>query len=137
MNKKIDVEQSVRALFGLCKDITRLNARDGQYYYFCPKRDTDLSVIKYILSKNNVPAALHKTHYYGPYGKTRPVLRVHLYDMVDCKNTDFKSIFDKFYADKEEFQNMSLDQDTKAKLFWLWNTKRKHRFIDVIADKTK
>lgn len=133
--QELNVEQSVKAVFGLCSDVSRLTVHGVPYFYFNAKNPGDVHIIRYIFRKNNVAAQLHRTHYYNGFGGTTKIVRVHPYDLND--NPEFKRVFEYVYNRKEEFFCSCLPDRSGTNLFALWSRANKLKLIQNIAENVK
>ena len=129
--KKLDMEQSVRAIFVLCSDVSRLTVNGESYLYFKPERRSDAKIIKYIFKNNDIKSEKHLTHYYTTSNAVDLIVRVPISEMDFCSLT-FKQYMDVAYKNKADFAGGKLvKSDRKPVLFGLWPASKKQKFINT------
>ena len=135
--QNLDIDQSVRAIFALCSDVSKLTVHGAPYFYFKPERRCDTKILKYIFKRNNISAEAHLTHYYTNNKSSDLVVRVPVSELEDCPQ-EFKKCLSTAYKDKTDFAGCGLfSLDSKPVLFSLWPAYKKQKFIYNIADRTR
>ncbi len=137
MTKNVDVEQSTRAVFAMCLNVTRLIVHGSEYFYFNAMRNGDLKIIKYILSNNGCKPEFHRTSYYDNYERKRMIVRMPV-DDLDNSDVGFKEAFKKMYDHRTEVTGLDIFyKEHSPKLFNLWSGAKKAKLINNIADRTR
>lgn len=138
MDRNIDVDQSVRAIFAMCSDVTRLVVHGYEYFYFNAKHKGYLRVIKYILSSNDCESEFHKTSYYDNYETKRLIVRMPVANLDKTAVIGFKRAFNEMYSNKSDILGLDIfDKKHSSVLFSLWSGAKKARLINNIADRTR
>ena len=137
---QLTAQDYVLALFVLCADITcwEVQKENRTYYYFNPKSQNDLNVVRYILKKNNVRATKHASRQYGGaeyYKNTRKVLRVPVGKFAFYADEEFFRFFKEMRASDDK---PVPDSAGAHRMFALWSDNKKAKFInDILINKTR
>lgn len=137
---KLTPEQSARAIFALCSDVSKVDVKGRLYYYFDARNVSDLMIVRYILRKNGLSSArFHKTRYYARSTSKELVVRALASDLDRAGISEFRMLFRKLYKDSSSVfvENKKLSDDNKRSCFVLWSASKKAAFINEIANKTR
>lgn len=138
MNKNnLGVNESVRALFALCSDVSRLTVRGNGFFYLKPKHNQNLKVMKYILNENGVKCGKHRSHYYTLCGSRDLILRVPVYEIAYCANPDFRNEFELMYQDRHNTLDNCFVDKNSVRFFKLMSKSRKATLVKELILRTK